>query len=450
MKKILAVMLALVMVASMAACSSGEGAAEAKPVEPQEWILGSEPVTITFWNCASDKDAELMEKYVTKFNETNEYQITVNSIFQGQYSDATTAMKAIISAENYDQLPDVMQLDATGKVAYYNSGKAFTADDAAIAYGIDTTPYVEGALGNWQFAGKQLGMPFATSTTITYYNMDLLKAAGWDRVPDTFADVIQLAADMKAAGLEAIAYQDIPNTPSLANWLGQMGSYVVNNSNGADDTATELDCIENGALAVFLTEWKKMYDEGGLVNAGSSRDAFVAGNVAIMTNSSSNINKNLTMINGAFEMGVGPFLRVNEEASYGATVSGSCLVMFDSGEELRKQASTVFVQYLAGAEVQADYAANTGYIPGNKEAMESDAYQALLAEQPLYGVGFEQLSKTPAFMRSVTVGPSVDFYYGIMEGSSAMLSDGLTVEETVENMQNTLQGLLDEYIANNS
>ena len=65
-----------------------------------------------------------------------------------------------------------------------------------------------------------------------------------------------------------------------------------------------------------------------------------------------------------------PFLRVNEEASYGATVSGSCLVMFDSGVELRKQAATVFVQYLAGAEVQADYAANTGYIPGNKEAME--------------------------------------------------------------------------------
>ena len=48
MKKILAVMLALVMVLSMAACSSDEGAAEAKPVEPQEWILGSEPVTITF------------------------------------------------------------------------------------------------------------------------------------------------------------------------------------------------------------------------------------------------------------------------------------------------------------------------------------------------------------------------------------------------------------------
>ena len=426
MKKILAVMLALVMVLSMAACTSDE-TAETAVVEPQEWILGSEPVTITFWNCASDTDAELMEKYVENFNANNEYQITVKSIYQGQYSDATTAMKTIISAENYAELPDVMQLDATGKVAYFDSGKAFTADDAAIAYGIDTTPYVEGALGNWQFSGKQLGMPFATSTTITYYNMDLLKAAG----------------------LDAVCYQDIPNTPSLANWLGQMGSYVVNNSNGADATATELDCIENGALAAFLTEWKAMYDAGALVNEGSNKDAFIAGNVAIMTNSSSNINSNLEKVNGAFEMGVGPFLRVNEDAAAGATVSGSCLVMFDSGEELRKQASAEFVKYLTGAEVQADYAANTGYIPANKEAMESEAYQALLAEQPLYGVGFEQLSNTPTSMRSVTVGPSADFYYGIMNGASGMLTDGLTVEEAVAGMAESLQALLDEYMANN-
>ena len=38
----------------------------------------------------------------------------------------------------------------------------------------------------------------------------------------------------------------------------------------------------------------------------------------------------------------------------------------------------------------------------------------------------------------------------VVAGERKEYADGLTVEETVENMNNTLQGLLDEYIANNS
>lgn len=56
-----------------------------------------------------------MDKYVSDFNANNEYGITVNAIYQGQYSDATTMLKTILSAENYKELPDVMQLDATRK-----------------------------------------------------------------------------------------------------------------------------------------------------------------------------------------------------------------------------------------------------------------------------------------------------------------------------------------------
>ena len=42
-----------------------------------------------------------MDKYVSDFNANNEYGITVNAIYQGQYSDATTMLKTILSAENY-------------------------------------------------------------------------------------------------------------------------------------------------------------------------------------------------------------------------------------------------------------------------------------------------------------------------------------------------------------
>ena len=142
MKKMLSLLLALALVFSLAACGSTGAPAPAEPTAapaeeeaaPVESLLGTQPVTITFWHCASDEAGVLMDKYIEEFNSTNEYGITVNAVYQGQYSDASTLLKAIISGGNFEELPDLMQLDATGKMTYYNSGKAFTVDQAVAAY----------------------------------------------------------------------------------------------------------------------------------------------------------------------------------------------------------------------------------------------------------------------------------------------------------------------------
>lgn len=422
---------------------------EATPTEP---VLGSQPVNLTFWHSASDEAGVLMDKYISDFNASNPYGITVKGIYQGQYADATTLLKTLLSAENYSELPDVMQMDATGKMTYVHSGKAFTTQDALAAYPQPgfLEDYLPTALTNWQFAGTQLGLPFATSTTVTYYNADLLSAAGWDKAPDTFADISALYADLTAAGRTEKVLQTIPNSPTLANWLGQLGSYLVNNRNGADGVATALDCVDSGALETFLTAWKAMYDNGALLNEGSSSDLFISGGVAVMTGSSSNVHSILTKVDGAFEVGVAPYLRVNEDAAYGAGVSGSCVVMFDSGDSLRKAAAWEFVKYLTSAEVQADFAAGTGYVPAHKGAMDTAVYQDLIAQYPQYAVAYQQLMDTPETITSVTVGPAKDFYYAVMQGVSDMLEYDQTPAEAAEILEDELTMLLEDYLRSNS
>ncbi len=457
MKRFLALFMTLVLTFALTACGTGKGGNDGeKPDEKKpgavKSLLGTEDVKITFWHCASDEAGVLMDKYVKDFNETNKYGITVNAIYQGQYSDATTLLKTMISGGNFKELPDIMQMDATGKTTYINSGKAYTVDDALTNYPDDTLmgKYLSAALANWQFAGSQLGMPFATSTTVTYYNKDLLAKAGWTKAPDTFADVIALAKDMKAKGMTQKAFQSVPNTPTLANWIGQLGSYVVNEKNGSTGIASELACIDNGALETFLTEWKAMYDAGALVNENSSVDKFIAGEIALMTSSSSSVTSILSKVNGAFDLGVGTYLRVNDKASHGATISGSCLAMFDSGEALKKEASWHFMQYLTSAEVQADFAAGTGYTPANTASVDDAAYKAVTSKYPQYLLAFEQLNNTPKDMCSVTVGPSTDFYYAVMQCSSDMLKNKQTVKETIEIMSDELGNLLTEYVRNNT
>lgn len=60
-----------------------------------------------------------------------------------------------------------------------------------------------------------------------------------------------------------------------------------------------------------------------------------------------------------------------------------------------------------------------------------------------------QLLSTPSEMKSVTVGPSADFYYAIMNGTSDMLKNNVDPKKAAEDLASTLQALLDQYKRNN-
>lgn len=103
------------------------------------------------------------------------------------------------------------------------------------------------------------------------------------------------------------------------------------------------------------------------------------------------------------------------------------------------------MKFLTGAQVQANLGMNTGYVPVHQAAEQEADYQQFVAEKPQYSVAFRQLQETPASMRSVTVGPSKDFYYAIQNNIFDMLDADLTPEETAEMMQEELSGLLWQY-----
>ena len=407
--------------------------------------MAEEDIHIVFWHCASDAAGELVEKYVADFNATvgAEHHIVVEAVYQGSYSDAVTKMNSMIGTDTMKDLPDVLQMDATGKISYMNSGVAYTVDAAQAEFAgtelaADLAQTLPAALANWNVAGSQLGLPFATSTTVTYYNKTVLDAVG-ATAPETLADIGALAPLFE--GDERVIYACLPNTPTLANWLGQLGSYLVNGSNGTEGTATALDCVENGALERFLTAWSNLYVTGALSNTAGSTDAFVAGQQLIMTSSSSSIHSVLGKVNGAFEVGIAVYPKVDEDASLGASVNGSCLAMFDHEDAARREASWRFVQYMASPEVQADFAAGTGYLPSSA----ATGWDEVIEANPEFAVGLRQLLETPEAMRSVTVGPSADFYYAIQNDMADYLEDGMSPAEGVELLAGDLNGLLEQY-----
>ena len=429
MKKLVCLLIALCLAASLCGAFASE-----------------EKTRIVFWHSAADAMGAALEGYVEKFNLTvgAEKGIVVEPVYQGSYSDSTAKLGSLLSAENFSDLPDVMQMDATGKLRYMTAPTAYTVDAALSDHPeFDIDDFIPAALSNWRIGGVQLGLPFATSTTLTYYNASLL-----DEAPDTLTGMMAIPDEYEIEEGVSV-YACVPNTPTLANWLGQLGGYLLNNPNGSEATATQLSCLEDGTLERFLTVWKELYTSGALVNRASSTDEFVAGRQMIMTASSSMITSLEQRIGDSFTLGVSPYLRVDEDAEFGATVSGSCLVMFDQGDE-RREAAWTFVNYMTSDEVQAGFAAATGYIPARLSAVNTEAWQGFVAEKPEYGVALQQWSLTPEGMCSVSVGPAADFYYTIQDIVTEMLDSDLSVEDTLILMEEELNGLLSQYLRANS
>ncbi len=454
---------------ALAGCAGpGAGASSAAPVsapasgaaEPSS--APSEPVKLTLWHSMSDETGTLLNSIIKDFNDGagKEKSIQVETVFQGSYTDATTKLRAVLQNDQKDQLPDVMQIDATGIVDYQKTPYQYTVTDALKddpSYKLDDVMQVP--LLNWNYGGVQLGMPFSTSTTVLFYNKTMLDKAGVTAAPTTFQEIIDLSKKLPKkndAGKAVSAFACVPDSPSLANWIGQMpgsgadASYLVDQKNGRAGSATKLVCDQEGTLLTFLTEWKKMYDAKALLNQSKNlSDLFMAQQTALYMGYSSSLTYLLTSIGGKFELGCAYLPRVNDQSNYGATAGGSGMFMFNKDDKARTAAAWELVKYLISADVQAKFSAGTGYFPASKAAYQTETYKAFAQKYPQIEVAVKQVNETKPDMLGITIGPSWDFYMDVQNLSSEMLSKGENPEAAVKKMSDTLNGLLTQYAKSN-
>src|SRR5690606_31030406 len=161
----------------------------------------------------------------------------------------------------------------------------------------------------------------------------------------------------------------------------QNGAEIMNE----DATAPAFNTPAGVAAMEF---WKSLVDEGLMPPAqhGDSRDLFIGGRVGFLMASTASV---VTVKGGAgFEFGTA-FLPGNVRR--GATVGGASLVMFPSTAE-REQAAWRFLKFLTSVPNQITFTTATGYVPISPEAAESMAIQELMAAEPAYAAGFEQLA----------------------------------------------------------
>lgn len=384
-KKALSLILSLAMVCSLAACGSNNAPAESTTEEttattettettettteapattetteaaPAEKTI--EPCTVTFWHAMSNKQEEALTALTDKFNSTNEYGITVELVNQGKYSDLSSKIDASVLS---NELPDMSQV--------YNNWVSDYVDKL-----VTLDSFIESDFDNWDdivpaFAqeaksfGEYKVIPFNKSTYVFFYNKTLFNELGIE-APKTWDDLVAIAEVIKnEKGLPAIGFDDL---------TGAVDSVILQNGGQFDENGV---LVYNDEVATEAIDWfLNLYRNGYASLVGDDQyfsNKLSAGNIAGYIGSSTGVTY---ITPDGWDLGVAPVYTGKEAYAYQA---GTNLAMF--AQDANKQlACWEYMKFLTATENTTEWAMSTGYLPVRVSAINSDAYQAYLAD----------------------------------------------------------------------
>ena len=388
LKKIIAVLMAALLVTALTACGGNNSSSS-----------GGGTVEVTFWHSMDGVPGEIVQKQINAFNAGvgAEKGIHVTGVFQDW--PGTDALTAAMSTDNTANMPDVIQMYSEYVDLIRNWERTAWAEDYITAAGssVSKNDLVPNMVSAYSLNGRMIGVPYAISTLLLYYNQDLLAQAGYDAPPATIAEMAEMLKDIAAKTDAAYGLNVRIDQYEFENFIaaqGPNGTYFGNNESGRTGNMTELACQDE--IGLFLTEWQKVIDSGAYkATRDSINEEFAQGLNAMCIMTSSRIPTIAGLVGDAFEWGVAAPPTVSASDVGGGYPSGSGLFMIDRGDDGDLDAAWEFVQYMISPEAQAMWLDGYSYVPVNRAAAETDAYKAAVAQDPRLDVPSQILFNSP-------------------------------------------------------
>lgn len=410
MKKLFALVLALMMVLGMAACAQSEknpsgeskdtstqGGGEAQASEVEVWY---------YWENTSHQ--EILNGVIEDYNASQtQYKVSAKYVpfadFKKQLSIGATA----------DELPDIVIIDSSDHASYAAMG--IFAD---ITGRFDTSTYYEGPVASCTVDGKLYGIPFGSNCLALYYNEDMLKAANveapttWDELK---AAAVALTKD-NVTGLAFCSLQNEEGTFNFSPWLWSTGatSYDINNENGIRALTFVKDLVESGAMSKECINWTQ----------GDVMNQFISGNVAMM-------------INGPWQVPTmraeAPDLKWNvalipKDTEYSSCLGGENFGVIAGGNE---EGALAFLEYVTDDE-QVKYMMDAfGYISARKDIAENqfagDEIMQKFVEQMAYAQPRGPHAEWPSISNAISLA-----FNEVMTGVKTPEDAAATAQQTID------------------
>ncbi|MFZ5870085.1 MAG: ABC transporter substrate-binding protein [Actinomycetota bacterium] len=407
----------------LAACSGGSTGAGAEAPGSGALEDAEGVTTVSFWHSMDGANGEALTALIEKFNAANEGTIEVEGVFQGNYDDTITKYKASVQSGD---TPTLVQIYDIGTQFMIDSGQIVPMQEFIDRDDYDVSDLQPNIAGYYSVGDRLWSMPFNTSMPVLYYNKTLFEQAGLDpEDPPATLDEVRAAAEALSAsnggpaqfGFGAAIYGWL-----LEQFIASNGDLYCDNGNGREGRAEAVLFDEPGAVEV-VSWWQQMVADGLAANTGrdtkAAQNAFKAGEVAMVLESTGQVTGFTQAAEGAFELGVGYYPKLEQNDS-GPIIGGASLWISGEGHDPAEQeAAWRFVQFLAEPESQASWHTGTGYFPISKGALELPEDVQWREQYPQFDVAVQQLQDTE--LTTATQGCLL----GVMPQARKAAEDGL-------------------------
>ena len=445
-KKLTASVLAVASVLSM---STGMVFADETTAEVPEIEMADasevDKTTISFWHSMGGVNGQAIDTLVQKFNDENEYGITVEAEYQGSYDDALNKLK---SAQLGQMGAVRVQVYESGPRCLSESGWLVPLQSMVNADEYDTSVLESNLAAYYTINDMLYSMPFNSSTPLMYYNKDMFDAAGITEIPDSLESIAQIGDKLLDSGAQEVMSLGIYGW-FFEQFIGKQGLEYANNGNGRTEAATAVAFDENGAAANILNEWKNLYDLGYAPNVGKGGDAgladFSAGKSAITLGSTASLKQILQDVDGKFEVGTAYFPKVKSTDEGGVSIGGASLWALDNNDPKKLRATWEFVKFLISPESQAFWNAETGYFPVNVDAHDEDVVKENIEKYPQFETAIDQLHDSAPQYAGALLSVFSEARAIVESEIESMLNGNETVDEAVDSMASQINDAIEEY-----
>lgn len=461
-KKIISVILAgTMMMGTLAGCGGNkttetENKTEGKTEETQQ-TAGTEEFSmadasevdgteISFWHSMGGVNGQAIDTLVKKFNDENEYGITVKAQYQGEYDDSLNKLK---SAQIGNMGADLVQVYEIGSRFMIESGWITPMQQMIDADSYDLSQIEPNLAAYYTIDNQLYSMPFNSSTPIMYYNKEMFEKAGITEIPDSLEGI-------EAVGEKLLNEGGAGQVISLGiygwffeQFIGKQGLEYANNGNGRTEAATAVAFDSNGAAANILTAWKSLYDKGYAPNVGKGGDAgladFSAGKSAITLGSTASLKQILQDVNGKFEVGTAYFPKVKSTDEGGVSIGGASLWALNNNDAKKTRATWEFVKFLISPESQTYWNAQTGYFPVTTAAQEEPVFKENVEKYPQFQTAIDQLHDSSPKYVGALLSVFPEARATVESEIENLLNGNADVKTAVKNMADAINKSIEEY-----
>ena len=445
MKKLIALLLALVMVLGLVACGTTAetpdapktdapaetpDAPEAPEVDENNplYTKPTENVHLTIWYAVSGVTAEKFEALVNEYVAANP-NVTVELSYAGSYADAANKISANLLTNT---APDIAL--TTAAPMFTGDRGDYTLETLIQDPAFDADGIYDGVWDYAEWQGRVCALPYGISVPVLYYNKTIAADMGLDlesNPPKSWDDLYAIAEKAVADGKAAIGF-DVNDVAWLfKSMLAQNGNPII------ETDGDEVTPVYNESNATEVAEFWQKLTANGLMPVdqhGNADKNFQGGQTLFLVSSSVRLAR-WAGVEGIADFGCLPLPSFAQES---AALGGNHLVVFPNGDDTKLAAAWDLLKYLMSEEKHTEFAIETGYIPIYASAMEGEYVKNAIAEEPRRQTVYNYLESAWSYTHFADMG-TMD---GHLKTMISELENGVdpqtALDDAVENLLNDM------------